>query len=106
MMNIKDEIIAIALILFIALLIAGSTFWNAGRVSTFDALISNPTFVGEVVDKESGWRGGFGITAYTEHRLHIVGQYYYDGEKIQVDSIFIVPRSQYRQFNVGDLIGQ
>ena len=69
-------------------------------------LLSNPTFRGEVTDKEF-FRRRVGFSAamkLTEHRLHIVGDYIYNDEIVQVNRIFIVSRYLYDRFDIGDTI--
>jgi len=68
-------------------------------------VIHNPTFIGEVVGKESVVRsvGGTWAMRYTEFRLHIVGEYIKDNETIHVDRVFRVYREFYNRFDIGDI---
>ena len=66
-------------------------------------VINNPTFVGEVVGKES--LNHFSVLGIPIRRqLHIVGEYVEDDVVIQVNRTFRVSRYWYDKFNVGDLI--
>ena len=97
-------LVALYLIVSIILLLLSSHFYSDRR-NKFFVLISNPTFEGEVVDMRAIWRGGFTLsTGYMEYRLYIVGEYLYNEEVIQVDRFFIVSRSLYERFDIGDLI--
>ena len=102
----KDELLLIgltAIMLLTAILIA---YFDHTK-NEFYEVINHPTFVGEVVGKESVWHGGFTpSTKSIEHRLHIIGKYYYGDDIIQVDRVFTVSWSQYHQFDIGDLINQ
>ena len=105
----KDKIINHACKIFIvivALLIFVTVFAYEARVRNELKVLSYPTFVGEIIAKESrlqsvGMGSGMQITQF---RLHIVGTYI-DGDEIrQVDRVLVVPGYLYHQFDVGDII--
>ena len=98
-----DRIIVIALCLLLLGLVAyGYIRYDTGSSS----IINDPTFVGEVVDKEIVLlRIGLSpATRMREHRLHIVGKYYVDDERVEVDRIFIVSAEIFNRYEVGDII--
>ena len=71
------------------------------------SVISNPTFVGIVVDKDSTIHRRFTVPMIpTVYRLHIIGTYYEGNEIRRVDRIFRVPRAFYQQYEIGNIIGQ
>jgi len=104
--NIKEILLIVSLVALFFIIIIVSLHSDSKRRNEIYTLINNPTFKGEVVGKESIRRTGTltPITRYIEHRLHIVGEYIYDNELVQVDRVFIVPRYLYNKFDIGDLI--
>jgi len=100
-------IVGIVALFSILIIIVAANFGCNSRSNEIYTLLNNPTFIGEVVDKEFVWSGGFStVTRHTEHRVHIIGEYIYDNEVIQVDRIFIISRYLYNQFDIGDLVGK
>ena len=69
-------------------------------------IINNPTFVGEIIGKESVIHrvGASGVIGVTEYRLHIAGEYIKNNKTIQVNRVFIVSADIYNQHEVGDII--
>ena len=70
------------------------------------SVIDNPTFIGEVVNKESTTRNlGFGrYNQIMTYRVHIIGEYMDGGEVIHVDRVFEITRRWYNMLEIGDLI--
>ena len=88
-------------LIFIATIIYDINLRNAWEI------INHPTFVGEVIGKDPVTRrhsAGMRML-HTEYRLHIVGSYRENGEIIQIDRIFVVPRFVYEEYSIGDVIG-
>jgi len=95
------------IIAVLAFTIAAEIHINANLDYQISKVIHNPTFVGEVVDKESVTRrvGAKPFDQLTTLRLHIVGQYVKDGDEVvHIDQVFTVTRYWYDRFEVGDLI--
>jgi len=68
-------------------------------------IVDNPTFTGEVINKEtSSFPPWGGVAIHQSYRLHIVGEYINGGETVQIDRVFKVSSSWYERFEVGDLI--
>jgi len=69
-------------------------------------IINNPTFIGEVVNKESITRNARPLAAIpsTTFQLHIIGAYMEGDEVIHVDQLFTITHYWYRKFEIGDLI--
>ena len=90
---------------FIAVIIISIHLDNNRRGEIY-ILLNNPTFVGKVVDTESvSIRSGvFSTFIRQEHRLHIIGEYIDNNEKVKVDRAFIVLGYLYDRFGIGDLI--
>ena len=102
--NHKNTIIAILALLTLIALIAYAIYTDLASPS-FDDIINNPTFTGTVAGKEVTVERFTTLgPRFTVHRLHIIGSYIEDGEKIQVDRVFAVPSEIYRQFEIGDII--
>jgi len=90
--NIKEMLLIISMMALCIIIIMAASHFENNRRNEIYTLINNPTFRGEVVNTQSISRSrGFSpFRRSTEHRLHIVGEYVYDNETIQVDRVFIV----------------
>ena len=100
-----NRLIIIAITVLIAIIIALQLHGNRA-ISEIYTVIDNPTFIGEVADREVIIRRtGHGV-GWEHHQffLHIVGSYIYDDETIYVDRYFPVPQYLFHQFNIGDVI--
>jgi len=110
--NIKENIAIAIPVILVALFLTWTIYDDFSRRNEVYKFINNPSFLGEVVDKDYLRHGGRGFVwplmsmGYTEYRLHIVGEYLYGNETVQLDRVFIVPRYLYEQFEIGDLINQ
>lgn len=102
----NEKYVAIIISIIAIILTIFMTLHDERARSNELAVLSNPSFVGEVVGKESVLRhaGGGMLMRHTEYRLHIVGQYLENYELRQVDRVFTVPRSFYAKYNIGDII--
>ena len=69
------------------------------------AILNNPSFVGEVVNKETRRLNGMSpMLSYTQYRMHIVGHYYIIDKKVQIDRIFIVNSELFHLYDIDDVI--
>lgn len=91
-------------VLLVAVLLVLAHFDNINRNEIY-ALINNPAFEGKVVDTSvvHRWGGSFAMW-HTEYRLHIVGEYLYNDETVQIDRTFVVSKYLYDKFEIGDTI--
>ena len=73
-----------------------------------NSIIHDPTFVGEVINKETVKQQiNIGMTIPRHqvlHRLHIIGTYYAENQRVYVDRIFTVTDAIYNHFEIGDII--
>ncbi|MCL2591965.1 MAG: hypothetical protein FWD82_01245 [Defluviitaleaceae bacterium] len=97
----KYAIIIISAMIFLALIIVIAAL-NFRFHNQINNTINNPTFVGEVIGKYSSSHTI--LIPRTQYSLHIIGEYIGYNEIIQVDKVFIVSRSIYNRFSIGDII--
>ena len=104
-----DKITLIVFVLFIlafAFIVKGQVSGSFTARSSDIYTINNPSFVGEVIAKDSEI---YQITATSIpvifYRLHIVGEYLSDDKEIiTFDRVFYVTRQIYNRYEVGDII--
>lgn len=97
---IESTLVAIAILAAITIIIVSINLSNKNDI------IYDPTFVGEVVGKETKKRAASaaGIMRYTEYRLHIIGEYIENDKIIQIDRSFIVSEELFNSLDIGDPI--
>ena len=100
----KETITAIALSLAAVLLIIYAIYSHRTENEIYD-ILQNPTFIGTIAGKETTTES-FGLIGprFTVHRLHVIGEYYEDNERIELDHIFVVSAEIYYQFEIGDIV--
>jgi len=108
MSNVDDGYFVVAFaIVFLAITLVWAMLYDTHLDNRISGVINNPTFVGEVVNKESITRRVGSMTAFnqiTTHQLHIIGEYMEGNEVMQVDQVFTVTRRWFSKFEIGDLI--
>ena len=100
----KEDVAIIALSLAAVLLIFYAIYNHRAEIE-MNNIIHNTTFTGTVVGKETTMEG-FGLAGprFTVHRLHIIGEYFENSERIEVDHVFVVSAQMYHRFEIGDII--
>ena len=68
------------------------------------AILNNPTFVGEVVDKEIRRINITQLLSHNQYRLYLVGHYLENDIKVQIERVFIVNSKFFHQHDIGDVI--
>lgn len=100
----KDLFLLVLLIFTLAFMITSQVFGFSTASSSDMAILNNPSFIGEVIKKNSEILY-FAAMPYVYYRLHILGKYLSDdNEVIRVDRIFYVTREIYNRYEVGDII--
>ena len=91
---------------FLAIAMLYGVLYDKHIDNQLSSVINNPTFFGEVIEKEEIiHRVGFGtFNQFTTFRLHIIGEYLEDDEVILVDQVFTATSYWFNRFEIGDLI--
>lgn len=101
----KDFIIVIIALLMLAVVAIPLSLYEHRARNEDNAILNNPSFIGEVADKEV--RHLIGMTFFTtdrQYRLYIVGHYLEENEKVEVDRTFIVSSDLFQLYDVGDIV--
>lgn len=107
--KIREELFYITIFIVISIIVlTGAFFYEEHLDNQIRNLINDPTFTGEIVNKEATTRHmGLGISRLnqvTTFRLHIIGEYKEGNEIIHINQTFKVSRYWYNRFEIGDLI--
>jgi len=101
----KDYIIVIIVLLILVVVTIPLSLYEHRNRNESNAILNNPSFVGEVSDKDvRHLRGMSFFMMYTQYRLHIVGHYLEESEKIEVDRVFVVSSDLFQLYDIGDIV--
>ena len=100
----KETITNIALALAAVALIVYAVY-SQRTWSETNNIIHSHNFTGTVVGKEAVTQNfGLGRRRFTVYRLHVIGEYFGNNERIEVDRVFVVSAEIYHRFEIGDTI--
>ena len=103
--EIRDHAFIILMYCVLAVVIVVLSLSEIREKNETNAILNNPSFVGEVIGREVRHvRGMTFMSEFRQHRLHIIGEFIEDNEIIKVDRIFIVSLELFNQFDEGDII--